>query len=316
LKLSENSSILEAPPVSKTNKALSLCLLIFIALMSPGFNYTMCHQTYQKLFQCVEESRVEESTKIVTKISNGQAKNKDGVVKMTVSNGLIKNNFSYATVMTMSSEDKEKMSSNPLRPPHNGEMFGMKFRDRELPAPPLENDSSMESTTKKTSMETTTRKSSVETTSKTTSETVKKMQVLPPHLMSPHNLRANGRLPSCLEVSGQPWYKPVDRKTAEEMVRKVGQNGCFLVRDSRHGGADSPLTLTLFNNDKVFNISIRLRADGKVALGKEKPDELGYKSVVAMIAHHKIDSLTLTAGSSQQEHSKTRLTEWPSGGGS
>ena len=84
-------------------------------------------------------------------------------------------------------------------------------------------------------------------------------------------------------MSGQPWYKPVDRKTAEEMVRKgdlgkkyfalfntssiaVGQNGCFLVRDSRHGGADSPLTLTLFNNDKVFNISIRLRKDGKVAV--------------------------------------------------
>ena len=33
-----------------------------------------------------------------------QVKNKDGVVKMTVSNGLMKNNFSYATVMTMSSE--------------------------------------------------------------------------------------------------------------------------------------------------------------------------------------------------------------------
>ena len=74
----------------------------------------------------------------------------------------------------------------------------------------------------------------------------------------------------------------MDRKTAEEMVRKgdlgriicafqhfslvVGQNGCSLVRDSRHGGADSPLTLTLFNNDKVFNISIRLREDGKVAV--------------------------------------------------
>ena len=172
---------------------------------------------------------------------------------MTVSNGLIKNNFSYATVMTMSSEvgfktryiyllDKSilisrtkkrcpqilqdhhtmvKSSLDLLLAPINrsknakkidvfsskanlanltGEMFGMKFRDRELPAPPLENNYSMESTTKKTSMETTTRKSSVETTSKTTSETVKKMQVLPPHLMSPHNLRANGRLPSCLEV--------------------------------------------------------------------------------------------------------------------
>ena len=33
-----------------------------------------------------------------------QVKNKEGLVKMTVSNGLMKNNFSYATVMTMSSE--------------------------------------------------------------------------------------------------------------------------------------------------------------------------------------------------------------------
>ena len=79
-------------------------------------------------------------------------------------------------------------------------MFGMKFRDRELPAPPLENNSSMESITKKASMETTTRKSSVEKTSKTTSETVKKMQVVPSQMTLPHNLRANGRLPSCLEV--------------------------------------------------------------------------------------------------------------------
>lgn len=236
-------------------------------------------------------------------MSSGQVKNKDGVVKMTVSNGLMKNNFSYATVMTMSSEDKK--TSNPPRPPPTGEMFGMKFRDRELPAPPLENNSSVEST-KKTSVETT-RKTLLETrTSKT--ETVKKVQAASPQLPRP-----NGRLSSCLEVSGEPWYKPVDRKTAEEMVKKVGKNGCFLVRDSIHGGVDSPLTLTLFNNDKVFNISIRLRSDGKVALGKEKPDELGYSSVTAMVAHHKVESLTLTAGSSKEEHSKTRLTEWPPG---
>ena len=38
------------------------------------------------------------------KVFHLQAKSKEGVVKMTVSNGLIKNNFSYATVMTMSSE--------------------------------------------------------------------------------------------------------------------------------------------------------------------------------------------------------------------
>ena len=72
----------------------------------------------------------------------------------------------------------------------SGEMFGMKFRDRELPAPPLEN--SVEST-KKTSVETT-RKTLLETrTSKT--ETVKKVQAA-----SPQFPRPNGRLSSCLEV--------------------------------------------------------------------------------------------------------------------
>ena len=72
----------------------------------------------------------------------------------------------------------------------SGEMFGMKFRDRELPAPPLEN--SVEST-KKTSVETT-RKTLLETrTSKT--ETVKKVQAA-----SPQFPRPNGRLSSRLEV--------------------------------------------------------------------------------------------------------------------
>ena len=81
-----------------------------------------------------------------------------------------------------------------------GEMFGMKFRDRELPAPPLDNNSqsSMEST-KKTSVETTRRSLRETTTSKTSLETVKKMEVASPKI-SPHFLRANGRLPSCLEV--------------------------------------------------------------------------------------------------------------------
>merc|ERR550517_579460 len=216
--------------------------------------YTSRPKLTEDIFQCFQERKEEEKKEIVTKtkMSNGQVKNKEGLVKMTVSNGLMKNNFSYATVMTMSSEDKK--TSNPPRPPQTGEMFGMKFRDRELPAPPLDNNSqsSMEST-KKTSVETT-RRSLLETTtsktSKTSLETVKKIEVASPQ-MSPHFLRANGRLPSCLEVSGEPWYKPVDRKAAEEMVKQVGENGCFLVRDSRHGGADSPLTLTLFNNNKV-----------------------------------------------------------------
>ena len=46
-----------------------------------------------------------------------------------------------------------------------------------------------------------------------------------------------------------------------------------MVRDSKHGGADSPYTLTMHNNNKVFNINIRIRPDGMIALGKEKVEE-------------------------------------------
>ena len=53
----------------------------------------------------------------------------------------------------------------------------------------------------------------------------------------------------------------------------MNRDGGFVVRDSKHGGQDSPYTLTVHNNNKVFNINIRIRPDGKIALGKEKVDE-------------------------------------------
>ena len=53
----------------------------------------------------------------------------------------------------------------------------------------------------------------------------------------------------------------------------VNRDGGFMVRDSKHGGADSPYTLTVHNNNKVFNINIRIRPDGMIALGKEKVEE-------------------------------------------
>ena len=53
----------------------------------------------------------------------------------------------------------------------------------------------------------------------------------------------------------------------------MNKNGGFIVRDSIHGGAESPFTLTVFNEGKVFNINIRVKQAGQVALGKEKFDE-------------------------------------------
>jgi hypothetical protein len=52
-----------------------------------------------------------------------------------------------------------------------------------------------------------------------------------------------------------------------------GRNGIFLIRDSKHGGRECPFTLTLLNDAKVFNINVRIRKDGKFALGRLKDKE-------------------------------------------
>ena len=94
------------------------------------------------------------------------------------------------------------------------------------------------------------------------------------------------------ELRHYPWYRSIDRKQAEELLKQrnipiflkflsstfslslsVNSNGGFLVRESKHGGANSPFTLTVFNQGTVFNINIRLRPDGFFALGKEKTEE-------------------------------------------
>ena len=56
------------------------------------------------------------------------------------------------------------------------------------------------------------------------------------------------------------------------------KDGMFLIRDSIHGGADSPFTLTLYFDGKVYNINIRIKSDGHIALGKKKPGELVSQS--------------------------------------
>ena len=59
--------------------------------------------------------------------------------------------------------------------------------------------------------------------------------------------------PVAAELSTAPWYGPVDRKEAEMLVRRLGRDGGFLVRDSKHGGPDSPFTLTLFNQVRLHH---------------------------------------------------------------
>lgn len=72
------------------------------------------------------------------------------------------------------------------------------------------------------------------------------------------------------EVSSMPWYKEVDRKKGEELL-KNGVDGYFLIRPSSKG--EACLTLTLWFHNRVYNIPIRKRGDKKFALGTPKANE-------------------------------------------
>lgn len=50
-------------------------------------------------------------------------------------------------------------------------------------------------------------------------------------------------------------------------------NGTFLIRPSKHGGANVSFTLSVQYNNRVFHVPIRSRTDGKMALGSEKIEE-------------------------------------------
>ena len=54
----------------------------------------------------------------------------------------------------------------------------------------------------------------------------------------------------------------------------VGSSGTYIIRKSRNAGQGSPFTLTIYYNEVIFHINIRLLPCGKFALGKSKVDEM------------------------------------------
>nr|CAD7412568.1 unnamed protein product [Timema poppensis] len=74
---------------------------------------------------------------------------------------------------------------------------------------------------------------------------------------------------SNLNVTQMPWYHNVNRKRAEELLCNT-EDGMFIIRPSQ---TQNPLTLSLWYNNRLYNISVRQRPDGKYALGYEKANE-------------------------------------------
>ncbi|XP_026285470.1 B-cell linker protein isoform X2 [Frankliniella occidentalis] len=104
----------------------------------------------------------------------------------------------------------------------------------------------------------------------------------------------------------QPWFQNVDRKQAEELI-KNGIDGYFLIRPSSQ--SQNPLTLTLWFNNRVYNISVRQRKDGRIALGFEKPDEQSFSSIEEMVINYQSENLLLF--SRNERTGRTVLTKSP-----
>lgn len=54
---------------------------------------------------------------------------------------------------------------------------------------------------------------------------------------------------------------------------ETDSDGTFLIRPSKHGGTETPFTLSLRYNKRIFHIQIRKRMDDRYALGSQKAGE-------------------------------------------
>ncbi|CAC5356009.1 BLNK [Mytilus coruscus] len=98
------------------------------------------------------------------------------------------------------------------------------------------------------------------------------------------------------------WYfGEIDRMVGNDKLKKMGVNGSFLLRKSTKGGNNQPYTLMVLYNDHIYNLKIRERNDGRMAIGEEKPDEMSFKSVEDLIKHHQSNDVILVHKDGKQD---------------
>lgn len=128
------------------------------------------------------------------------------------------------------------------------------------------------------------------------------------HHTSPSGSARSSNISTDSEMANYPWFFNVDRKKAESILAPLG-NGTFLIRPSKHGGANASFTLSLQFNNRVFHVLIRSRADGKMALGTEKKEENCFYTLYELVDFHYNEAMQLHSGS--KVTGTTRLTGWP-----
>jgi len=234
------------------------------------------------------------------------------------SNNFVKNNTEYATVKAEKVSTIAGSSHQPRSPTKAG---GSKYLERALPLPPDEQPDAtvlpasppghIVSPSPSQQPHSFLAPSSPRSVLRINQESSAPTPTIVPKPYQEESLEMES--PSCQgsPLSQHPWYQAIDRRRAEQLVKQLNRDGGFVVRDSKHGGQGSPYTLTVYNNNKVFNINIRVRKDMMIALGKEKVDEEVYPSIERMVEHHTMHSLKLTAGDTGTQHSSTTLNYWP-----
>eukprot|EP00105_Crassostrea_gigas_P031675 XP_011454438.1 PREDICTED: vegetative cell wall protein gp1 isoform X10 [Crassostrea gigas] len=102
---------------------------------------------------------------------------------------------------------------------------------------------------------------------------------------------------------GEPWYfkSLKDRKTGDKLLRKVGNDGTFLIRESTKQGHIQPYTMMVLFQNNIYNLKIRVRPDGKMALGEEKPDEMSFMDVQKLVKYHRETDVILVGNTGQHK---------------
>uniref|UniRef100_A0A8W8II12 SH2 domain-containing protein n=1 Tax=Magallana gigas TaxID=29159 RepID=A0A8W8II12_MAGGI len=102
---------------------------------------------------------------------------------------------------------------------------------------------------------------------------------------------------------GEPWYfkSLKDRKTGDKLLRKVGKDGTFLIRESTKQGHIQPYTMMVLFQNNIYNLKIRVRPDGKMALGEEKPDEMSFMDVQKLVKYHRETEVILVGNTGQHK---------------
>ncbi|KAL1778629.1 lymphocyte cytosolic protein 2 [Sigmodon hispidus] len=108
----------------------------------------------------------------------------------------------------------------------------------------------------------------------------------------------------------EEWYLSyVTRPEAEAALRKINQDGTFLVRDSSKKTVNNPYVLMVLYKDKVYNIQIRYQEESQVyLLGTGLRGKEDFLSVSAIIDYFKKMPLLLIDGKNRGSRYQCTLT--------